>query len=224
MAGYSNAINASPTYDEKNFESHFVNPGGLAFPVVFKNKTGEIFMYSGQEFVPNGYRLHEHILKFNPENAYWSWIGGSNKWGLNPNYGTINVASESNNPGARANSFATVDPNGKLWLYGGLGGDYQSRNDFWTYSTPVVVTGISSEFETDERCVFYPNPTSGEFSILLNNETGNERVVISNSLGNLILQENIQSGTQNFSLSPGMYVVEVWRNNKIYKREKMIVN
>jgi len=52
-------------------------------------------------------------------------------------YGTLGVASSSNNPGNQSNGITWTDQSGNLWLYGGYGSTNTSfgyLNDLWKYS------------------------------------------------------------------------------------------
>jgi hypothetical protein len=68
----------------------------------------------------------------------WTWKGGPNTPNQSGTYGTMGVASPSNNPGARAASATWTDTTGNLWLYGGTGYDSAGTNnalgDLWKYS------------------------------------------------------------------------------------------
>ena len=64
-------------------------------------------------------------------------MSGSNTANTSGVYGTQDVASASNVPGARANSGTWTDSSGNLWLFGGEGYDSELSagvlNDLWRY-------------------------------------------------------------------------------------------
>jgi len=68
----------------------------------------------------------------------FTWVKGSNLLDQNGTYGTINVASATNNPGAREGAVEWKDPAGNFWLFGGSGydayGNLDFLNDLWKYS------------------------------------------------------------------------------------------
>jgi hypothetical protein len=84
----------------------------------------------------------------------WTWMGGSNSIGLNPNidystfvptngqkgiYGTPGTASSTNVPGGRDSAVTWTDGSGSFWLFGGEGldsaGTHGYLNDLWEYSS-----------------------------------------------------------------------------------------
>ena len=72
-------------------------------------------------------------------NNNWTWKGGPNTPNQVGTYGTMGVASPSNNPGARLGGETWTDTAGNFWLYGGTGYDSQGTNndlgDLWEYSS-----------------------------------------------------------------------------------------
>jgi len=71
-------------------------------------------------------------------NNNWTWVGGPNTSNQAGVYGTMGVASPSNNPGARTAAVSWTDAAGNFWLYGGSGYDSTGANndlgDLWEYS------------------------------------------------------------------------------------------
>ncbi len=72
----------------------------------------------------------------------WTWVSGSDaqyQWSV---FGTKGVADPLNVPGARQSAVSWTDPNGKLWLFGGIcSANYGSTvllNDLWKYD-PVTL-------------------------------------------------------------------------------------
>jgi N-acetylneuraminic acid mutarotase len=67
----------------------------------------------------------------------WTWIGGSDLTDASGVYGTLNVDSALDIPGARSGANAWTHSPAKLWLFGGTGydatGQLGSLNDLWTY-------------------------------------------------------------------------------------------
>ncbi len=72
-----------------------------------------------------------------PGPANWTWTGGASVNGAAASYGTLGTAAAGNQPGARFSSLTWTDATGKLWLFGGLGGDANGNsfflNDLWSY-------------------------------------------------------------------------------------------
>lgn len=77
-----------------------------------------------------GYATNENpgtlndIWKFDGSN--WTWISGANQTEQVGNYGIQGVVSPTNIPGSRNNAVFWFDEaNDTLWLFGGLGYDYE---------------------------------------------------------------------------------------------------
>jgi len=73
-----------------------------------------------------------------PTTNQWTWIGGSNLANPTGNYGLQGVASASNVPPPRGQSYTWVDSSGTFWLFGGSQVPTQSSDiylsDLWKYS------------------------------------------------------------------------------------------
>ena len=67
----------------------------------------------------------------------FTWMKGSTSIDHAGTYGTLGIASTSNNPGGREYAATWQDAAGNLWLFGGLAVDAQGNNDFmndmWKY-------------------------------------------------------------------------------------------
>jgi len=98
---------------------------------------GNFWLFGGVDFNLND---HSDLWEFNPNTNQWAWIKGPgipNQPGI---YGTQNISSPNNNPGARGWGIPTwVDSTGNLWLFGGKGYDITginnaSLNDLWMFN------------------------------------------------------------------------------------------
>jgi N-acetylneuraminic acid mutarotase len=68
----------------------------------------------------------------------WTWMSGTNAMNSNGVYGTMNIPSSANYPGAReGGGINWTDASGNLWLFGGFGypatGGSGYLNDLWKY-------------------------------------------------------------------------------------------
>ncbi|HTU43317.1 MAG TPA: hypothetical protein VMF10_16530 [Candidatus Aquilonibacter sp.] len=80
----------------------------------------------------------------------WDWVSGADIPNQIGSYGTIDIPSPSNVPGARYNGVSWIDASGALWLFGGDGYDSGSRgfgylNDLWKYSAGEWTSMSSSD-------------------------------------------------------------------------------
>jgi N-acetylneuraminic acid mutarotase len=77
------------------------------------------------------------MWELSPSTREWEWAGGSMDSSGAGVYGTLNVASAANLPGARGGSVGWADASGDLWLFGGQGLDAAGNsgylNDLWKY-------------------------------------------------------------------------------------------
>lgn len=86
-------------------------------------------------------------------------------------------------------------------------------------------TGIQQLGIIGNEIEVYPNPTSGEFTLLLPTNTKQTRLEIYNSLGQLILSEPIASFNSviNISqLSNGLYLLKVYQNDEVVYKNQLI--
>lgn len=141
-------------------------------------------------------------------------------------------------------------PDGVLFSGGNLVGSNTNAQGNFSYSdiqlnatnvTSIKVTGISgagwgfasvlvncpnlntSQFELDNTISIYPNPTSGNFNIEVNNELIGSNVSIYNILGQKIKDFTLDFITTTQNLNNGIYLLEIEKDgNKTSK--KLIVN
>lgn len=85
-----------------------------------------------------------------------------------------------------------------------------------SYTQPALAT---TQFEFDKYISIYPNPTSGEFNIRINEDLIGSKVSIFNMLGQIITSFNLDQLTNNQNLDFGMYILEIEKDNdKISKK------
>ncbi|HTX15967.1 MAG TPA: hypothetical protein VMD77_11785 [Candidatus Baltobacteraceae bacterium] len=113
-------------------------PGARFEAASWTDSSGNLWLFGGNGFDSAGNESPMNDL-WKYSNGQWTWMGGS-KIGLqNGNYGTLGVASPSNEPGGRASPVIWIDSSGNLWLFGGLGYDASNPingelSDLWKYS------------------------------------------------------------------------------------------
>ncbi len=66
----------------------------------------------------------------------WTWMKGANVINQTPSYGTLGIASNLNDPGARTSSSSWTDASGNFWLLGGSisSSSYTLKADLWMYN------------------------------------------------------------------------------------------
>lgn len=132
----SSSPNQEGTFGTKGVADPLNVPGARYGAVSWADPGGDLWLFGGA-----GYDCPNDLWKFDPGTLEWTWVSGSNAYSL-PSYGTKGVASPSNVPGVRREAVSWVDPNGKLWLFGGDEYDdpletWCRINDLWKFD-PVT--------------------------------------------------------------------------------------
>jgi ELWxxDGT repeat protein len=77
------------------------------------------------------------LWRYHIDTGLWTWMKGGSAINVNGTYGTKGVAAAANTPGTRNGSGAWLDPQGKIWIFGGTGNgsNYSSYylGDLWRY-------------------------------------------------------------------------------------------
>jgi hypothetical protein len=138
----SNAFLQPGTYGVKGTPASTNIPGSRSAMVSWKDKTGNLRLYSGEgdDFSPPyAFAFYGDFWELSPTTGYWTWQGGVE--GQNAGigvWGSQGKAASTNTPGYRSNSSNWVDSSGNLWLFGGYSssstGSGGSLNDMWEYS------------------------------------------------------------------------------------------
>lgn len=89
-----------------------------------------------------------------------------------------------------------------------------------SYTQPALAT---SQFELDKNISIYPNPSSGNFNIKINEDLIGAKVSVYNMLGQIIKSFNLDQLTNNQNLDSGMYLLEIEKEGNKTTR-KLIVN
>ncbi len=111
-------------------------PGARAYPIRWTDANGKFWLFGGSSPI-NGISCLSDLWMFDPVTLEWTWMSGSDQLGQPAVYGTKGVPSSSNDPGSRYAGVTWVDPQGKLWLFGGMGlnaaTDPVGFGDLWKY-------------------------------------------------------------------------------------------
>ncbi len=111
-------------------------PGARSDAAVWTDASGDFWLLGGYGLGASALsagRLND-VWKWN--GAAWTWIGGSDQHFAHGQYGTKGVADPSNQPGARYGATAALRPDGKVFLFGGVGdaeSDTGWLNDLWSW-------------------------------------------------------------------------------------------
>ena len=139
----SQSVNALGIYGTLGTTAAGNVPGARSYSVSWRDASNNLWLFggydggSGDSTGAQGY--FNDLWEFNPTSKEWTWVGGSNTKGAVAIYGTLNVTSASNVPGARLGSVSWIDTgHNNLWLFGGMGigpaaGTTGYLNDLWWY-------------------------------------------------------------------------------------------
>lgn len=78
------------------------------------------------------------MWKYDIKSKLWTWVAGSIEWDY-PRYINQGVQNADARPGAREGASSWVDKDGKFWMFGGYGFDYEYAssqsyfNDLWMF-------------------------------------------------------------------------------------------
>lgn len=99
------------------------------------------------------------IFNLNTFAQNYTWVKGSSasdQFGL---YGSLGIASPTNNPGGREGAMSWKDGSGNFWLFGGNGfdnaGSWDMLNDLWKYNpTTNIWTWIKGDSLIDQSGIY----------------------------------------------------------------------
>jgi N-acetylneuraminic acid mutarotase len=133
------AGNAAGVYGTQGTASVSNVPGARYSASSWTDSSGNLWLFGGYGYDSTGGvgNLND-LWRYSATANQWTWVGGGSADNAAGLYGTEDVASASNVPGARQAANSWTDPSGNLWLFGGYGYDSAAAlgylNDLWTYS------------------------------------------------------------------------------------------
>jgi N-acetylneuraminic acid mutarotase len=133
----SDTVNQSGTYGTEDVAAVGNVPGARVYSVGWIDGSNNLWLFGGTGYDSAGTfnRLND-LWMFDGTN--WTWVDGRNTVNQSGTYGTKDVASGGNVPGARQRGVSWIDTTGNLWLFGGSGygstGTVGSLNDLWKFN------------------------------------------------------------------------------------------
>jgi len=124
----SNTINSTGNFGTQGVPSATNEPPALYEPCEWTDLTGKFWLYGGE-----GSAGGNDLWCYDPATDEWTWMRGTNSGNDPGNYGTMGVASPTNQPPSKGGGISSwVDLNNNLWMFGGRGpaGNY---SDLWKY-------------------------------------------------------------------------------------------
>lgn len=133
-------------YGTLGIPSAMNSPSGRSGSASWTDSTGNLWLFGGYGFDSTGAPGYLNDLwKFNPSNAEWTWVSGSNTANAPGVFGTQGTPAAANVPPARGLAISWTDSSGNLWLFGGaVAPNDASGNDLWEFNpTTAMWTWVS---------------------------------------------------------------------------------
>jgi uncharacterized repeat protein (TIGR03803 family) len=135
-------------------------PGARYMAISWTDNGGNLWLFGGLGNDSTNYGVDLNDLwEFNPTSEMWTWISGANAGNQPGVYGTQDVPSPANIPGARELAVSWIDASGNLWLFGGYGldskGSQGALSDLWEFNpTNQAWTWISGPDIMNQAAVY----------------------------------------------------------------------
>jgi len=132
------------TYGTKGTADPSNVPGARYSAVSWLDSSGKLWLFGGWGYDSGNIdgELND-LWEYDPATLEWTWVSGTSSIDQTGIYGTLGTADPSNVPGGRHDAVSWIDPQGKLWLFGGWGyapgGSIGGRlNDLWEYDPATL--------------------------------------------------------------------------------------
>jgi PKD repeat protein len=126
----SNTTNDPGVFGVQGVSDPANKPPGIYESCEWRDATGNLWVFGGLD---NSYSEYADLWKYDPVINEWTWMKGTASLNIPSNYGTMGVASPTNDPGSRAWGMASwVDNTGNFWMFGGMG-SAGVLSDLWRY-------------------------------------------------------------------------------------------
>lgn len=141
--GGDSILNQFGIYGTKGVSAPTNEPGSREGAVSWTDALGNFWLMGGYGNSSNGQGDLNDLWKYNPTTGFWTWVSGDKDVMDHPGvYGIKGVATATNKPGSRNDAVSWIDPEGSLWLMGGIGyigpslsfTQFGDLNDLWKYN------------------------------------------------------------------------------------------
>ena len=181
--GGGDIVGQNGVYGSKGLSAVSNFPGGRYQSNTWKDSKNNLWLFGGIGRDKNGSQSYLNDLwKYNPVNNQWTWISGSDIFGQFGVYGTKELPSINNIPGARMGGAGWKDASGNFWVFGGQGYDKNGTtgylNDMWgiancdNFIKPTFDANKKIVCLTDTASITISNKKDGDlFSWFYSNES-----------------------------------------------------
>lgn len=126
----SNMAGANGVYGSLGVGSASNTPGARGDATSMVDTSGNLWLFAGA----SGNSAFNDLWEFVPSTRTWTWVSGSNAANAEGVYGTQEIASTSDVPGARSSALGWADASGNLWVFGGTDSGTGILNDLWEFN------------------------------------------------------------------------------------------
>ncbi len=214
----SDVINQNGIYGTLGIPADTNTPGAREFSAYWTDANGDFWLFGGQNFGslnPDNSMLND-LWKYSVATNQWTWMGGSTQ---------VDPENVQGSPYARFQAACWTDNKGSFWMYGGQVGN-TFADGLWKYTPDLTdaTTNITATINpvNSASLTVYPNPSNGQFTVSLLQAS---QLTVYNSLGQLIVTQNMQAGQQllNLGYQPsGVYSLIV-TNGQTQQAIKLVV-
>jgi len=131
----SNTTGAANVYGAQNTPAPANTPGERHGCAQWVDNNGNLWLFGGEA---PAFSWWNDLWKYNIATNEWTWVRGMTTPNGGGTYGTLGVASSSNEPGAREFPACWTDNAGNFWMFGGRGHDATATvgklADLWKYN------------------------------------------------------------------------------------------
>jgi N-acetylneuraminic acid mutarotase len=154
--GGSDVVGQNGVYGSKGVSAVSNIPGGRYQSNAWKDSKNNLWLFGGIGRDKNGSQSYLNDLwKYNPVNNQWTWVSGSDIFGQLGVYGTKELPSVNNIPGARIGGTGWKDASGNFWVFGGQGYDKNGTtgylNDMW--GVAICDNFVKPTFDANKKIV-----------------------------------------------------------------------
>jgi len=122
-------VNSPGLYGTKGVSSASNRPKSRESGARWKDRSNHLWLFGGK----NNNSVFNDLWKYDIALGQWTWMSGDNVTNQPAVYGTQNISSPANKPGARCDAIGWEDTSGKFWLFGGYNASGGRLNDLWRF-------------------------------------------------------------------------------------------
>ncbi|MBE7172070.1 MAG: hypothetical protein INR73_15895 [Williamsia sp.] len=163
----SNTINQNGIFSSQGVPGSNIVPGARRQAVSWTDNNSNLYLFGGNADSITDYtgtltKNFNDLWRYSIATDQWTWVSGDSALNQPGLYGTLNVPSSANKPGARDGVMNWSDNTGSLWLFSGFGypeGGYRFLNDMMKFSPasslPVLFSSFRAQRESQSAALYW---------------------------------------------------------------------